>query len=223
MKEHALLLSTEMVLAFLADRKQVTRRIPGPMNSLVDGKRLSRNGWKALELDFTRYEVCEAFEVKMGFAIWSNKLGTFVFVEPIYKKGDWLWFRETWGHEFMGTTLYKASHSHMRPDGGWRPSIHLPKEAARLWAEVTTVSCERVQDITEEQAIKEGVEPNCSGKESCPSPYCKEKGCQTEGEYVHYLRDGDDFPAYSALESFESLWQSIHGEGSWVANPPVYA
>src|SRR6185295_18393810 len=74
-----------------------------------------------------------------------------------------------------------------------------------------------------EQAIKEGVEPNCSGKESCPSPYCKEKGCQTEGEYVHYLRDGDDFPAYSALESFESLWQSIHGEGSWVANPPVYA
>ncbi|WNV59450.1 hypothetical protein RJD28_08300 [Oscillospiraceae bacterium NTUH-002-81] len=81
-----------------------------------------------------------------------------------YDPGDILYVRETWDwdpdNEVAKTYYYKADGD-LRPEGykgmGWLPSIHMPKEAARIWLKVTDVRVERLQDITAEQILKEGI------------------------------------------------------------------
>ena len=81
-----------------------------------------------------------------------------------YDPGDILYVRETWDwdpdNEVAKTYYYKAD-GELRPEGykgmGWLPSIHMPKEAARIWLKVTDVRVERLQDITAEQILKEGI------------------------------------------------------------------
>jgi hypothetical protein len=104
-----------------------------------------------------------------------------------------------------------------------RPNIFFLKEAARIWVQVESVRVERLQDISEEDAKAEGVKTaHCESNEGCPSQLCKEK-CAASGEWWNYLApDGEGFPAASAKESFESLWQSINGTDSWKANPWVW-
>lgn len=113
--------------------------------------------------------------------------GTFLegYGEKFFKlpcqKGDILYVRETWQYcyeldendqiiEGTGKYVYAASpedvpkftewvkddgtHTDVMP---WRPSIHMPKEAARIWLKVTDVRVERLQDITPAQAVQEGV------------------------------------------------------------------
>lgn len=158
------------------------------------------------------------------------------YIHPIAQPGDLLYVRETWTVNSLNcwaapkvvsetdTELayyFKAGwdRTHPRP---WKPSIHMPKEAARIWLEVESVRVERLQDISEEDAVAEGVEPNCPGDTSkCPSILCRE-GCASKGEYRHYLNSLDGEPAYSAVESFESLWQSVYGAESCEANPWVW-
>lgn len=211
MKEHALLLSTEMVLAFLADRKHVTRRIPGPTNSLVNGKRVSPKKWNALNFLWDSDKVTIA---QNGMVVYSLSMEQSFFIEPIYRPKDLLWFRETAFPSYKGDKWfykadYKADH---KPEQKWRPSIHLPKEACRLWAEVTTVSCERLTDITEEQATKEGID----------SIVFTEHG-KLVRRFNNYSPGCGTYECDKAIESFFTLWGSIHGWGSWTANPPVYA
>lgn len=87
--------------------------------------------------------------------------------KPPYQQGDILYVRETWGHPILLNSdkqyVFKAdkmaeigfkNDSHI-----WHPSIHMPKEAARIWLKVTEVRVERLQDITEAQAEKEGFIP----------------------------------------------------------------
>lgn len=103
------------------------------------------------------------------------------------------------------------------------PSIHLPKWGSRIWLEIVSVKAERIQDISEDDSLSEGVEKNCHGDISlCSSSYCKDKGCQASEEFFHYMRGVDDFPAYSAKESFESLWEKINRRESWESNPWVW-
>lgn len=78
----------------------------------------------------------------------------------------------------------------------WRPSIHMPRWASRLALEVTEVRVERLQSITEEDAMAEG--------------------CDEEWSSV-VLR------VISAREGFNELWTSIHGKESWGENPWVWA
>lgn len=77
------------------------------------------------------------------------------------QKGDILYVRETW-QEWTGGYLYRAWPEGIHQAGkcsnmNWRPSIHMPKEAARIWLKVKDVRVERLQDITEEQAYHEGI------------------------------------------------------------------
>lgn len=86
---------------------------------------------------------------------------------PPFKPGDILWVRETWdnvpvspgGHfRFVGRYYYKADGD-LRPDswrGNWHPSIHMPKEAARIFLRVKDVRVERLRDIGNADAIAEG-------------------------------------------------------------------
>lgn len=83
--------------------------------------------------------------------------------KPPYRPGDTLYVRETWAawsrtYGAVPVLYYKADGD--APDGiKWRPSIHMPREAARIFLRVTDVRVERLQDITEEQARAEGCSP----------------------------------------------------------------
>lgn len=91
----------------------------------------------------------------------------------------------------------------------WKPSIFMPREAARIFLEVTDVRAERLQDISEEDAIAEGVEVigNAIG-----TP-----------QYRDYLnRNGDHSAGGWPVISFQSLWEYINGAGSWETNPWVW-
>lgn len=79
-----------------------------------------------------------------------------------YRPGDILYVRETWTQVPDGGYVYKASVE--CPDawkGTWYPSIHMPKEAARLFLRVKDVRVERLQDITDEDIVAEGLEIGC--------------------------------------------------------------
>lgn len=84
------------------------------------------------------------------------------------------------------------------PRSAWKPSIHMPRAACRILLEIVAVRVERLQDISEEQAIAEGV-----SAESVEA----------------YRRAGVDRPAGFA---FRDLWQSVYGKESWVSNPWVW-
>lgn len=135
-----ILFNTEMVRAILEGRKTVTRRVikPQPKSPVV-----------------------------CSLGVWQETIpcanGVRVFPPP-YRPGDILYVRETWafdtgddGDEIgTGYFAYKADDLH-HPDCKWRPSIHMPKEAARIFLRVTDVRVERLQEITAEQAVQEGI------------------------------------------------------------------
>lgn len=163
-----ILFNTDMVRAILANRKTETRRPvkPQPIKDLqfpygfITGSTEKKNigcfCW-------TVGEICD---------------GRTHNVRPPYKPSDILYVRETWYYEshmqdltagepdlpsgaYSHRYVYKASS----PDypvnvgvgaQGWKPSIHMPKEAARIYLRVTEVRAERLQDITHDDARAEG-------------------------------------------------------------------
>jgi len=82
----------------------------------------------------------------------------------------------------------------------WRPSIHMPKAAARIWLEVESVGVERLQEISEKDAIAEGYYAKPS----------KEQLIKVGGYYA------------TTKAWYCKLWESINGPGSWGANPWVW-
>ena len=146
-----ILFNTEMVQAILDGRKTVTRRIckdandyTVPMIDFIDNDK--RTYAVQSFYDKNHEDQCSLAEVNMPICI-----------------GDILWVRETWGKGYEeGSYIYKASDKLASLPSFkessrliYHPSIHMPKEAARIFLKVTDVRVERLQDITEEQAKAE--------------------------------------------------------------------
>lgn len=150
-----ILFNGEMVRAILEGRKTVTRRaIKDTDESMYAG-------------------MCG-----LGPGLFDGNTGLRV-KEPYYRLGDILYVRETWNQlarvDENGYThyndlfyVYKADKNQpdLYDDNGfylddterkWRPSIHMPKEAARIWLQVTDVRAERLHNLTNRDAKKEGV------------------------------------------------------------------
>lgn len=78
---------------------------------------------------------------------------------PPYQPGDILYVRETFIQAAAHIFWYKADgKSWMSKDLLWKPSIHMPKEAARIWLKITDVRVERLQEISAESALAEGAD-----------------------------------------------------------------
>lgn len=138
------------------------------------------------------------------------------------KPGDRLWVREAWQgfNDPRGAVIaYRATcpgdaFDFGAPDGSvqrlnvkaWRPSIHMPRWASRLTLTVTETKIERLNDISEADARAEGVLWVPGHGEVTPTDL-------HEG-YSNYL---------NCREGFGELWESLHGAGSWDANPEVVA
>lgn len=143
---------------------------------------------------------------------------------PYGKPGDVLWVRETWTIDDRGANgddpgyYYKADIPTDAWKGFWKPSIFMPKEACRIFLEVVSVRVERLQDISEQDAIAEGIQFHF--EELFQENRYRDYDPKLQREY------GDpnhDYPTWrEAVSSFKSLWQSINGRESWDANPWIW-
>lgn len=137
-----MLFNTEMVKAILDGRKTCTRRV-----------------------------LKHPFEVHPnGFITKPHGNDRLCPYTPPYQPGDILYVRETWS-EIRNADgshkkyVYKASDQYPFGESGyiikfkWKPSIHMPKEAARIWLKVTDVRVERLQEMDKTDALKEGIDP----------------------------------------------------------------
>lgn len=213
MKERPVLFSAPMVRAILEGRKTQTRRIVKMPSDLID------------RVQFVRAEFADKSTPGQCGAFWVMEDGGPV-GSPISCKygqaGDRLWVRETYGDCTPGADAltgtkwqrpwYRAdadAYGLLGHDGDgpvyvedvkWRPSIHMPRLASRIGLEVTGVRVERLQDISEADAIAEGIE-------------------LLHGRYTF---NGGLHESRSAVNAFFALWDSVHGQGAWDANPWVW-
>ena len=188
-----ILFNTDMVRAILDGRKTVTRRViklPDGMSGRPIGD-------------------CRDPDNPLGF---MNPCGI---KRPPYDVGDIMYVLETWCLRYDGEKyFYKADKNTPREEKrfidydhvSWKPSIHMPKEAARIWLKVKDVRVERLQEITEEQALAEGAIDNRA--------------------FVH-SPDNEHSNIHSAKEHFAQIWNSTIKKSDidrygWDANPWVW-
>ena len=212
-----ILFNTEMVRAILEGRKSCTRRLVKPQ---PDEKHTYPLGFVT---DSTEKKEVGCF----GFGI-GEYGGSIQYAKPQYHTDDVLYIRETWTEE-CGKYYYRADYdsdyldpcetlsggypascrNHPGCDGcmatstriHWHPSIHMPKEAARIWLRVTDVRVERLQEITAESALTEGADK-----------YIHANGTLNEDQ---------------TITSFIGIWNSTIKESDldrygWDANPYVW-
>lgn len=228
-RERPILFSGPMVRALLDGRKTQTRRAIKPQPAAEGYYSINGAGTHALHLSGAGAD--------MLFIRPTPRSRDHRLPCPYGAPGDRLWVKETWGLSayFDDTDWLRGSvkgrsqddiieswrlHFAADYEGSasseypyWRPSIHMPRWASRLTLEVTQVRVERLQDISEEDAIAEGVEQADTG----PLRWVRYRNYMSERE-----AQGIATSFASPRESFFSLWESIHGTESWAANPWVW-
>jgi hypothetical protein len=200
MKERPILFQGAMVCALLAGTKTQTRRAvkPQPWASCCIAEGMEGESpfvFSALGGDGPGYDVEETRTPCRC---------------PYGAPGDQLWVRESWAYSdgigLSGGLLYRADFADGPRPIKYRPSIHMPRAASRIQLEVTGVRVERLQDISEADAMAEGCDPYIPGEGIVPRP--------TRADDYAYR------PQY--VEGYRQLWEDINGAGSWDANPWVW-
>jgi len=222
--ERPILFNGTMVRAILSGAKTVTRRPVVPMagrqRQWLTPTLLTQSPW------LTMCRLSEEDGGDLGAQMEHPKGGPLGWVRcPLGAPGDRLWVRETWCpgdywtsgvvHDPPEDIRYAADNSAISYATGkplhidtsdwsdpkrWRPSIHMPRWASRLSLDVVSVGVERVHDITEDDARREGIEPVNGG----------------------WGLAGESWSCGSARGAFQTLWDLIGGDGAWRANPWVW-
>lgn len=217
-----ILFNTEMVRAILDGRKTCTRRICKDANE-----------YTVPDMDF--YNADRRTYAVHNFADKEQmeQLSTAERTCPICP-GDILYVRETWEHfdccccegdehgncyqepqqnvlnKSYGCYMYRATDE-IYGDARWHPSIHMPKEAARIWLKVTDVRVERLQNITEDGAKAEGI---------------NEEWAMSWWSPTYYDPDSGGYPKYRDTFAFEvwnkTIKKSDIDRFGWDANPWVW-
>lgn len=223
MSEHPILFCAEMIQAYLAGRKWETRRvIKFPKHTYTPDaswvKSIHQDGggnwiaWSTDAPDLTEF-------TKKAYP------GTEGFPCPYGKPGDSLWVRETWqarspvGLEWnrykrieregyapsAWRVRYAATDLNFTEWSGWNPSIFMPHWASRISFPVLSIRAERVQDISEDDAIAEGVEVI---KNQWGTPWYK----SVAGEWK------------DPINPYRELWDRINAKRGfpWDSNPWVW-
>lgn len=233
-----ILFNKDMVRAILDGRKTVTRRVikPQPEKDMI-----YKLGYC---IDGSRQDIG-----KFGFGTHECG-GKILYVKPLCTHGDLLYVRETWTRKDR-KYYYRADFDsdYLEPcetlSGGypaycrnypgcngcavgkqriiWSPSIHMPKEAARIWLKVMDVRVEQLQEMTEEDAFEEGYEGICpyEHRVRCGD---YESMCYVEGDCENPLRLCDkSVPEGFGIEIWnKTIKKSDLDRYGWDANPWVW-
>lgn len=204
-----IIFSTPMVQAILAGRKTQTRRV------------IKINGYPITS-------PTESLELTEDGLIYHSVNSMSGYYKLSYQPSDILWVRETWQHLRIKKPhraipidfnfikyIYKADGEIANSDGTpfkWRPSIHMPREAARIFLRVLNVRVERLQDISVQDAKNEGIRVHANG---CVDGLAF--GCYNGDDCV-YNR------CKRPIEYFHELWDSINAKRGygWNKNPWVW-
>lgn len=201
MIEKPILFSGEMVRAILDGRKTQTRRVIKPQPERVGGGWMYAGQYFADDGQMKNY---------LFHDVYGNGKCPY---GGVYADGtaEWLWVRETWAAHVLcpekpselrpGTRIwYRATHAPQdeQDRGPWRPSIFMPRWASRLTLQVMDVRIERVQEISEDDAKAEGVNPM---------------------SWTNRPENGLDYTVM-----FWALWDRLNAERgySWDSNPWVW-
>lgn len=213
-KEIPMLFSTEMVIALKNDLKTETRR--------------DRN-LKEINENPDKFEfVCVDGEMALFMENMGGCDASYEVKCPYGQKGDLIWVRETFSPhhaypEEAAEFIYKADipkAAWPQYKGGWSPGIHMPKVAARIWLEIEDITIERLQDITVDSALNEGIYRVAHtagvlhrGVKTLFQDYLHKPDTK-RGEIMRLTPD--------PIASYKSLWEKINGKGSWEKNPWIW-
>lgn len=203
MKERPIIFSTPMVQAILEGRKSQTRRIVKPTKDKYFGCELSQNEL-AGEINSGDHENSKFGTI--GDLIWVRENWRVAqqhnSIRPIdlnFERGLTIFYSAggSRSHNSDGVYVNDNNYTQGVPDwiGKVRPSIHMPRLAARIFLEITDVRVERLHDISESDAEAEGCEP-------------------------YRLPCHPDIGPFKA--GYSVLWESINGAGSWDRNQYVW-
>lgn len=193
MKERPILFNGEMVRAILDGRKTQTRRVLNPQPVDCGIIYTPKNGIQGRLMRWGK-------KPSLTFGSNNRDLQRVAQQCPYGKPGDRLWVRETFSIygeanqiEYRATPICGGN-----PDGGWKPCIFMPRDLSRITLEITDIRVERVQEITFQECLKEGV------PEATSMPY------------MPYQK--------STVNDFRELWNSINGPRGygWDVNPWVW-
>ena len=200
-KQRPILFSGPMVRAILDDTKTQTRRLVKNVPQFVGDEHNSAAGHAG---EYVSQLPC-----------------------PHGQPGDRLWVKETHSaHGAFGDSgrvVYRADlgDDAAEPHGlHWKPSIFCTRAASRITLEITSVRVERLNDCSEQDAKAEGIKAASSDAEYWTNYLFKtshpkrDEAITDKAHRILAFRD--------PRESYASLWESIHGPGSWQANPWVW-
>ena len=204
-----------MVNALLAGRKTQTRRLvpklfqdEESLTTCVNSKtgKLCYAGTNPQGVDWI-WDVSPYLRYAPGDRLWAREafIGPYAYEVNEYPPRDWgnkpIWFPADGPvpDKFAGQFWHRA-----------RPSIHMPRWASRLTLTVTDVRVHRLQEISEADAVAEGIEQARSGRFYDPTV---SRGTAAHLGGMHH----------GARSAYEALWNSLHGPNAWDANPWVAA
>ena len=216
-----ILFNTEMVRAILDGRKSCTRRIVKPQ-------------WE--ECPNCKYVHNEYIYDNLAENVYCARCGYPLVPErrAPYQPGDILYVRETWCGWYLPLVGMHYCYRATEPDGNkrptspeydcdvekisWHPSIHMPKEAARIWLKVTDVRVERLQEMKPVDVIKEGAYPDCW---DCLNTY------EESGSQCCYGTEEQCSQCDEVMMEWEKLWNSTIKKTDidrygWDVNPWVW-
>jgi hypothetical protein len=230
MTARPILFSAPMVRALLEGRKTQTQRVIKPQPDQATS-------------EFTSAEVSAA---------WQDG---FIDVRcPYGQPGDLLWVRESfsdlteelgqsWERYNPGKNLYEQGKKPFfwyradgeQPDRGngtafdapWKPSIHMPRWGSRITLEITDVRVQRLNEISEEDALAEGINhdfiKNIKDELDDQGMTCPDDLDSDWKVFWSPADDREDCLKYTAKDAYQTLWEDLHGPGSWDTNPWVWA
>lgn len=222
MKERPILFKGEMVRAILAGTKTQTRRLVKPQPSAgFDWCRVNRVGpWFHVEADHPQ-TVMHTVTCKQGVVgdrLWVKETHRFPSKENPRVRVEYRADMSSWGiadsynvakDEFTRDAKLFPGRANEYSKQRWRPSIFMQRWASRLTLEITDVRVERLNAISAADAIAEGIEKGSNP--AYPNDY----------KYYGELEQLGQITA-NPVWSYQSLWESINGAGSWAANPWVW-
>jgi len=235
LKERPIIMGAESVRAILEERKTQTRRV-------IDPRRYNIGGW---DMPVSKSDI------EAGYPVYQDNNGDFHSVVercPYGKVGDRLWVRETVFFETfhqqsdeelerdgfnpnIGVWVYRAdNHDYPTITANWTSPMFMPREASRITLEITDIRVERVQDITEEDAIAEGVISDDeyayrAGEDNLfPCPRCE--GYQVHDAFGHDygITEVNCTHCNTLKKRYRIIWDSLNAKRGypWERNPWVW-